>query len=237
MYVSEKEFVSTPTKWWSTVSRSSHTVRQTTPSESQQCNTCCVNWRHERDLQDRIAKKIRRYGWIQHRVAQHTHGDGGITCCTEKQLSTVCLDRQRYWIDSFLSYRTREQTSKCFFPFSEIFSSQVLTRFVHSPSHVVRVLQLDLWHSLLRRFEYEVRARICLQRSFSVLHVNVTKKMRLFGLCRRVEPRSRITAGNDSLVDYNSWQRSSAQKWTRRWKITRVSFLHRLCVKTNRHMT
>lgn len=137
----------------------------------------------------------------------------------------------------FLSDRTREQTSKCFFPFSEIFSSQVLTRFVHSPSHVVRVLQLDLWHSLLRRFEYEVRARICLQRSFSVLHDNLTKEMRLFWLCRRVEPRSRITAGNDSLVDYNSWQRSSAQKWTRRWKITRVSFLHRLCVKTNRHMT
>lgn len=137
----------------------------------------------------------------------------------------------------FLSDRTREQTSKCFFPFSEIFSSQVLTRFIHSPSHVVRVLQLDLWHSLLRRFEYEVRARICLQRSFSVLHDNLTKEMRLFWLCRRVEPRSRITAGNDSLVDYNSWQRSSAQKWTRRWKITRVSFLHRLCVKTNRHRT
>lgn len=137
-------------------------------------------------------------------MAQHTHGDGGITCCTEKQLSTVCLDRQRYWIDSFLSYRTREQTSKCFFPFSEIFSSQVLTRFIHSPSHVVRVLQLDHWHSLLRRFEDEVRARICLQRSFSVLHVNLTKEMRLFGLCRRVEPRSRITAGNDSLVDYTA---------------------------------
>ena len=127
-----------------------------------------------------------------------------------------------------ITYGTREQTSKCCFPFSETFSSQVLASFVHTPSHVVRVLQLVHWRSLLWRFEDEVRTRICLERSFSVLHVDPTKKQktktkRFFGLCRRVEPH-RVTAGNNSLVDCNSWPRSSAHKSARRWKIPGFRF-------------